>query len=515
MPQRQTARHLDAPRSRLLPPMKLLVIATSSLMVLLFLAAAWLRMRSPFEYDWIEDGMLASVQHIAQGHPLYQAPSVEFTPYLYTPLYLYLVAAAGKVTGVSYAALRLVSTLSTLGIFGLIYLLVQRETSNRVAAAASVGMFAACYPLALASFDVGRVDMLYLFFVAAALFATKRLHPVLAGLLWVLAFQTKQGVLPIAFLALIYDWQRPRRILMGLGSYSVFLAASILWLDHLSHGWYRYYVFGMAGGFGISVHQALRFLPNDLIAPFGIVFLTLFAALVLAPPRWRSPATSFYIMGTLGMVCFTGYLRAHRGANMNALLPAYLWIAVLFGISIARLYQLMEESDTRYAAQVLSILLMAATLQMATHLYSPNEMVMTASETAARKAFEAQLRTIPGEVLVLSHPEDGRMAGKQLYAGSESVGAVLEAKNQRPAVALRQEYAEMIRNRRWSAIALDSSWTPVDFAASYPVRMAAAGADSSRFGSEPQWIYFPCPGDDRADPRLLFPGAVVDESGCR
>ena len=523
MPNQQTVNPADAAPSRLLAASRVSLVAASSLMVLLFLVAAWLRLHFSFEFDWIEDGMLASVRHIGQGQPLYQAPSVSFTPYLYTPVYLYLAAAVAKVTGASYGTLRLVSLLSTLGTFAVIYGLVYSEVRRHIAAVAAVGLFAACYPLAEACFDLGRVDMLYLLFVAAALFATRRLHPVVAGLLWVLAFQTKQGVLPIAFLALIHDWQRPRRVVMGLGSYAVLLASSILLLEHGTHGWYRYYVFGMAGGFGISLHQAIRFLPSDLLAPFGLAFLIIFAALVLTPPRLRSSATSFYVMGTLGMVCFTGYLRAHRGANVNALVPAYLWISLVCGICMARLYKWIEAHNTRYAATCLSILLMAATLQMVTHLYSPREFAQTDAENFDRMAFERQLRAISGEVLVLSHPEDGLMAGKQLYAGSESVGAVIDAKNRKVAEDLRAQYAELIHSRRLTAIALDlpqevydgaASWKPADFGAYYPIRIAAEGADSHRFSSVPQWLYFACPGDGHVDPRQLFPGAAVDESGC-
>ena len=61
--------------------------------LLLFLYTALRRMRYPFELEWIESGVLVSVRRIAQGRGLYGAPSINFVPFLYSPLYLYLVAA--------------------------------------------------------------------------------------------------------------------------------------------------------------------------------------------------------------------------------------------------------------------------------------------------------------------------------------------------------------------------------------------------------------------------------------
>jgi hypothetical protein len=200
---------------RILLCLRALLALLSATLVLLFLITALKRLHYPSEYDWIEDGMLASVRHVAAGLPLYQAPTVYFTPYLYTPVYLYVAAALAKVVGLGYPALRLVSIVSTLGCFGVIYGLVFSEVRRHLAAFAAAGLFAACYAATGNAFDIGRVDMLYLFFVLCAFYSTRRLNPIVAAIFWILAFQSKQGVLPIALLALCYDWQHPRRVLLG------------------------------------------------------------------------------------------------------------------------------------------------------------------------------------------------------------------------------------------------------------------------------------------------------------
>ena len=509
---------------RVLTALRAMLAALSVLMVLLFVYTALRRMHFVFEYDWIEDGVLASVRHIRSGLPLYSAPTTAFTPYLYTPIYLYVAAALSRVMGLGYAPLRLLSLLSTLGCCAVIYLLVWREGRKHLAAIAAVGLFAACYPVVQGAFDLGRVDMLYLFFVLCAFYVTRFGNPALAALLWVLAFQTKQGVLPIALLALCYDWQRPRRVLLGVGSFVAALVGSILWLNHATQGWYHYYVFGLVGGLGYARQQATHFIPVDLLGACGIAVLVIAAAWLAAPVSLRSRGFSFYALSSVGMIVFTGYIRAHRGANVNSLVPMYAWLAVLFGVALARLFETLEDRDTVAARAALAVLLLAASVQLVVHLYSPGEFLPTQQQRADREGFEQQLRAIPGAVLVLGHPEDGVLAGKPLFAGSESVGAVIDANNHEQSDALRAQYAALLHSGTVSAVVLDLSaeaylamiaaghsvWMPSGFLAQYPLRVRAVGSGDDRFTSEPRWIYLPCAQQAIA----LQLDARVDTSPC-
>jgi len=509
--------------ARALGLLRAALMALSVLMVAAFLIAARKRLHFAFEFDWIEDGMVACVRHIRSGLPLYSAPTVAFTPYLYTPIYLYLAAVLAKWTGVSYVPLRLISIASTLGCFGAIYALVFSETRRHFAAFAGVGFLAACYPVVEGSFDIGRVDMLWLFFVLCALYATRRMHPLFAALLWVCAFQTKQGVLPIALLVLCHEWQIPRRVLLGVGGFIALLGISIAWLTHATDGWYRYYVFGMAGGFGYDIHAAAHFIPYDLLSVCGIALLLVIGALLLEQPVWRGSGFSFYVLGTVGMVVFTGYIRAHRGANTNSLIPAYAWIAVLFGVALGRLHRWLERRGTTAAHAVLALLLIAAMVQLAQHYYSPAEYGSSPEETAFRYQFENTLRSIPGDVLVMSHPEDAWMAGKTEYASSEAIGAVIQANQHKNGDVLMADYAALIHGGKLSAVITDRPaeellayprvWMPRDFLAYYPLRVEDPGGDARRFSSQPKYIYLPCPAAGAMDVARML-DAKVDESVC-
>ena len=499
------------------------LIALSVVMVMVFLAAALKRMRYPYEYDWIEDGVLMSVLRLRQGLPLYSAPDIHFTPYLYTPLYIWLAAMLSHVTGIGYNTLRLLSTLSSLGCFAVIYAFIFRETRRHYAAFAGVGLFAACYTVVGGAYDLGRVDTLWMFLVLCAIYATRRINPLVAAALWTCAFQAKQGVLPMAMLLMLWQWRTPRRVVSGVGGFIVMLAASIAWMAHSSGCCYLYYVFGMAGGYGFNIHTLAHIVPADLLSVCGIALVLAAAVWMVEKPEWNSAGLNFYLLGSIGLIGFTSYLRAHRGANTNAMIPAYAWASLLFGVALARLCTRLEQKRTAEARAVVGALLLAALVQIGQHYYSPMSYVSTAEERAARDHFEAMLRSIPGDVMVVSHPQDGLMAGKQEYAGSESAGSVIEAKAHENGDKMMADYESLIGGGTLSAVVLDSpaeyylalprAVVPHDFLRYYPVLVTDAGGDLNRFTSEPKYLYFPCPHQGKADTARQL-DAKVDESAC-
>jgi hypothetical protein len=127
-------------------------------------------------------------------------------------------------------------------------------------------------------------------------------------------------------------------------------------------------------------------------------------------------------------------------------------------------------------------------------------------------------------VIVLSHPEDAVLAGKPLFAGSESIGAVIDANNREQGESLRAQYAALLHSGAVSAVVLDLSakeylalsaaghpvWMPPDFLTLYPLRARAVGSGDDRFTSEPRWIYLPCAQQAIA----LQLDARVDTSPC-
>ena len=486
------------------------VVGLSLLLVCLFLYTAARRMRYPFDLEWIESGILVSVDRITHGLPLYAEPSLHYIPYLYAPLYFFVCAAVAKFTGVSFFTLRLVSTLSALATLVLLFVFVRKETRKGLAGSAAVGLFAAMYPVSGAWFDIGRVDSLFLFLFLLALFCTRYAHPVVAAVVWVLAFQTKQSALPIAIPFLLTYWDRARvhRVILALGSYLMLAGGSILYLNHLTHGWYSFYIFGAVAGLPGVTRLLALYVPEVLLAPVGLALVMIAAAALLAPVRWRTPRNVFYLLGSLLLYPAFWYVHWHRGVG-NTMLAIYLWTALLFGLAVARLLRLAKEWDRavqrpalRLAGSVIdpatTLVLLAILAQLGAAIYGPGQYVPSPVTLQARKAFEQQVRTLPGEVYVLNHSFDDLSAAKQTFAEGEAIGAVVDAKGpwrDRTVDEVRQAFAA----HRWSAIALDDApstyakwFTPEDIA-EYPVHVPAAGSDAPRFlTSQPQVLLLPC-----------------------
>src|SRR6185437_16781118 len=67
-----------------------------------YLFVALLRLDYPFALEQLEGNSLVEVHRILAGQALYPAPSVEYVPDGYPPLYFYVSAAAARVLGASY-----------------------------------------------------------------------------------------------------------------------------------------------------------------------------------------------------------------------------------------------------------------------------------------------------------------------------------------------------------------------------------------------------------------------------
>ena len=135
------------------PRIVLGVAASVAVLVVLWAIAA--RVTVPFALEWQEPAMLEHALRVRSGEPLYVAPSVDFAPYPYPPLFHGLGAALMGVFGESLAVLRLVSLMGVALILGSL-LLSFRWLAGWVAC----GLFAATYGWTGSWLDVARVDSL-------------------------------------------------------------------------------------------------------------------------------------------------------------------------------------------------------------------------------------------------------------------------------------------------------------------------------------------------------------------
>jgi hypothetical protein len=490
--------------------------------VLLFLFVALRRLHYPFELDRLESGVMTSVWRIRHGYALYSPPTMEWVPFLYAPLYFYLSAWLSHLTGLDYSTLRLISVLATLGSFATIYAFVFRETRRHAAALLAAGLFASMYNVCLGWYDVGRVDSLSVFLFLLALYATRWANPLVAAIVWLLAFHAKQTFLPFGVLAFLPLWRQPRRMVVGIASFLLLAGLSIGLLNHATGGWYSHYAFATTRQLAFIPRDAVLFLPVDIVGPLpAVTALVIFAAL-LWPPRLRSSSTAFFGFVTVILLGAVGFVRAHAGANINAVTPAYAWIAILSGLAIGRILNWIESPPaalTPRSAQLAACALwLALGAQLLAHIYQPGRWVPSRASLAYRNALLDAVRNTPGDVWLVDHTYDGILAGKPLHPDWDALDAVLAL----PYPAVVADFNRAIAERRYAAILLDyspESYQPEGslngpaIQSSYGLWARSPGADQPNVLDQPQLTLLPC-ADIGAPIAMLPPGTFEDTSAC-
>jgi len=171
-----------------------------------FLYIAFSRITFPFTLEWMEGGSFIQVSRILAGRQLYVRPSFDFIPQIYPPFYYYLSALVDKIIGNHFIALRLVSILSTIGIFILIYLLVSQYSGSKLAGLLASALFGSTYELSGYWFDIARVDSLALSLLLLSIYLFLKndiKESVLGGLVFALSCFTKQTMLITAGVFLV------------------------------------------------------------------------------------------------------------------------------------------------------------------------------------------------------------------------------------------------------------------------------------------------------------------------
>ena len=476
-------------------------------LILMFVVSALLRLRYPFPLEQLEGTMALGVAHVAHGLPLYTRPDFTFIPYMYSPAYFYVAAFVAKTVGTGLLALRLVSILSTLGCFAVIFALVFTETRSRFAALAGAGLYAAAYPVTHNWFDLGRVDSLYVFLVLVALLATRKLHPVLAALAWTLAFLAKQTIAPVAILMLFWNLKRPllqrsRKQLAGLATFLFALISCNAWLDHSTHRWFSFYVYTVPGANSdLRLHAAAFFPSASLLAPFSIALVVIAAAALLTHLQWHAPRTRFYLFAGISITGICWFLAAHAGATSNTAMPAYAILAVAFGVSLARLLDQLNESSFSATRASCALLLLAVSAQLASQLYSPKLTAPTPEVQASQQMFVDWLRMFPGDVWVPAHPYEAVMAGKLSHPDDAAIHDAMRPNNSAVRASLTHAIQQAVDTESFDAIVLDrlpqdemqASWIPLDWRAHYPVLGLVPGSSQANpFSPRPRYVLLPC-----------------------
>ncbi|HEU4732042.1 MAG TPA: hypothetical protein VFT22_29300 [Kofleriaceae bacterium] len=404
------------------------------------------RIAYPYDLEWMEGGMLHHALRIGLGQGIYVPPSVDFIPYLYTPLYPTLLALFGGPFGISYVLGRILSVIGLAGIAGVAITSLAGARQRHLGSAAAgvvlaLGLFAACYPFVEGWYDLVRADTFFLFMITAGIAGLPLWArsdegivghgKVAAGAaLMALAFFCKQtGIFYVGLgglIVLVVNWRRvPSYVAMaaaiGLGGTWV--------LDHSSNGWFWTYV--------SEIHRAHDFNMDRFYRSFGLIL-------------WHFPALACVVAATLILIGYTA-LRTRtlpaparpfvlwtcayavstvvgaigwgtEFAHWNAYIPALLHGALAAGAALPAIVACVRVlgNGRRRIEAVATACALAAAVPLAvtcvTARWEPRRFIPTAADVAAGDRLIARLKGIQGDVWMPSHPWYLVLAGKPPYA---------------------------------------------------------------------------------------------------
>lgn len=406
------------------------------LVITIFSRAAY-----PYDLEWMEGGLLAHAWRIDQGLGLYVEPSIDFIPYLYTPLYPGLVATLGKLFGISYGLGRAISIVSTLAIVGFGATAIIRESDEQsrpvavCGAMMAAGLFAAAYPLMDGWYDLVRADTLFLAMVIGGLLGLRVFsrEPGRKGLAKLgacaavlgLSFFCKQtGVLFVAMGGVVVLATNYRRLPLYVAVTGVIGLGFTALLNSASGGWFWTYVF--------EVHQAHDFNMDRFWMSFGNILwhfpaltIVVFAGLIGVAASWmfhrKRPDGSVALLmwapifGGSVVVGAIGW--GTQWAHFNAYMPAFATGAIAAGAALPALVGAVRSWKTPPLVPIAVGLVFAVALavQLATTMWRPAVFLPTDADRDAGDALVAKIRGVEGDVFVPFHNWYAHLAGKKLY----------------------------------------------------------------------------------------------------
>jgi hypothetical protein len=494
-----------------------ILLATLPALVQLFWHARLFAGRATFSLDleWMEGGVLLHAQRIAQGKGIYVEPTLDFVPFLYTPLYPALLALLSFVVPLGYLLGRVVSIVAFTVALALVVVTCMGETRDRarrilavLAGIGGAGAIVASFAFTGYFYDLVRADSLLLVLEALALWLALRgqgfQSAALAGLLMALGFFAKQTAsivgIGLGLGLLVANFRRG--LVYGLAAAAT-LAAGIGLLVKTSGGWFWTYIF--------KLHQSHAFRKEavtDVALPFTEQFAwPLFLALVLATAGLalsrklrRSDAVLLMAAASGEIAALIGF--ATQWADSNAFIPAIFFPAFATAVLAARLLDVAlagRKWGAMLAAAAVALLLGSQSLhtapptpalgrkrppiftgwpRLSRALPTLASAVPSAQDRVAASRLLDELRALPEPLFIPFHTYYAVLAGKQPFVHRMGVRDV-EAALGRP-----KGLDQAIADQRFAAVVLDwksypGEWPNLD-RRYHAIHGFAEGVDSVR-----------------------------------
>jgi hypothetical protein len=398
------------------------------------------------DLEWMSGAIYDHIERWRDGRPVYTEPSVDWTPFLYPPLYYALVAKLWSVLPIGIAA-RSVSIAASCVQGACIWRLARRHGATRTWAFIGLGIFAAAFADTSFWYDLERVDPLFAaMMLVGAVVLTERCDVVSTigvGAWMGLGFFAKQPAvvfIAAAFFALLVtrQWMRAAAFAIPAG---IVIVLGVSWLDARTGGWFRYYVLRMPGAHGVvpSLFKLLFF--EDVPRAFALVASSAFFVGRFLARRMQDREDTVFacMLGAAGLA--SGSSRVHFGGWDNVLLFFITFACVATAIVGTRL----QEQESR-ATLLLPI---AAALQMIIWAYDPTNAVPPRIIVKEARAFEAKVKELEMEGLVVVTGRGHVTA--QRNAHQAALIDIFRAEHKVP-----ESIARPFRERRYASVIVDN-----------------------------------------------------------
>ncbi|MGH7197396.1 MAG: ArnT family glycosyltransferase [Candidatus Omnitrophota bacterium] len=449
--------------NRTLGLVRFLLLAAAFWYLAAYLAVAFFRMAYPFDLGTLDGFSVDIVLRILSGQKIYVSPSLEYAPPIYSFLYYYISALVSKMTGAGFLPLRLVSFVSSMGSFAVVYFFVKRETGNRFAAFIAVCFFAAAFEIC-GTFDAARVDSLYVLLLFMSLyfirFSQTAKGAVLAGFLLALSFFAKQSALVFFFPMLLYGFLKDRRL--GFYFAGAFLAITVvtsLLLNVIHQGWYGYFLFTLPAQHARAFGDLSGALIYEIVQPMPVALLVALSCLILPKGGMPRDRFLFYPLAALGMAISLSLI-VHVGSSVNSLYPFCGMLSIFFGVGIANLHKWIQsvpgvgKQKLLWAAICLLCLFQFIRLWFNPLVYAPSGRTI---EEGWR--FISMMKNVEGDVYAPFHGYLPLLAGKKSFAHQSGVWDILRGQDGPIQEGLLKEIREAFRQKKFGAIFL---WEDAD-----------------------------------------------------
>jgi hypothetical protein len=441
--------------------------------LLAYFSIAFIRFRHPIPLEWMEDGMLTHVSWVLAGNTLYVPPTLTFTPFIYTPLYVYLAAVFSAFFGPSFPLLRLISISASLGIFYGIFRIIRDTSGSRIASLIGVGLFASAYRLGGAWLDIARNDSLFLALFGWGLYLlrprplpTPRSILAQSAVIFWLAYLTKQtALLGLAFLFPYIVVRERKRALAFAVPFLTLLAFTMAFFTWKTQGWYWIYTMEIPSGHPWITAALRTFWIQDLRSwwPVGVVGTV---GLGLAYRTCQRALASYMAVILAAGISMAWFSRLHTGGYDNVLLPAFTAWATVAGIAFGLL-------KGEYSSRTYGWLPFGAFLLLGGHFaqatYPLRQQLPPPGSVEASRQLKAELLSHPGKLWL---PDNSYLLGEAapFSAPSWALVDIWISKSPEAIAHLNRDIAVATAEHRYQGALVSTDNVPGELRAMLPTK---------------------------------------------